>query len=151
MLRYLSPHFSLEELTASQTAARLGIDNIPPPHIVTNLKRLAETLEQVRALLKRAVLVTSGYRCPELNKAIGGSRTSAHMQGLAADFISPGYGTPYEICAALTLSNIHWDQVIHEFGRWVHIGLADEPQRQQVLTAAHTPHGTHYTVGLHAV
>lgn len=134
--QYLTPHFSLTELTASQTAARRGIDNTPNAEHRRNLKRLAQTLEQVRSLLgNRAVLVSSGYRGPALNTAIGGSRTSAHMSGLAADFTVPGFGTVFQTARAIAASDIVYDQLIHEYGSWVHLGLAADgatPRRQNL-------------------
>ena len=130
----LSTHFSYEELTASQWAARAGILNEPGPVELENLKRLAATLELVRYALGCPVIITSGYRCPEVNRNVGGSSTSMHVQGLAADFIAPGYGTPYQVAKKLlSVEAVKFDQCIHEFGRWVHLGLAvtgKEPRLQ---------------------
>jgi zinc D-Ala-D-Ala carboxypeptidase len=112
----LSENFSLEELTASETAARKGIDNTPSEEVINNLKRLAAALQEVRALLNhRAILVSSGYRSPELNQAVGGSATSDHCKGLAADFICPSYGTPNDIVRAIAASGLSFKQVIREF------------------------------------
>lgn len=130
----LSPHFSLDEFTTSQEAVRRGIRNEPGEDGLKNLRKLADTLEQVRALLGHPIVISSGFRCRELNKAIGGSKTSAHMTGRAADFTCPGFGTPFEVAQAIAASGIVFDQLIHEYGRWVHIGIADIP-RQELLTA----------------
>lgn len=132
----LTPHFTLEELTASDTAARRGLDNTPQPAIVENLHALAEVLEQVRAALDRPMLISSGYRSPKVNTAVGSKPTSMHIQGLAADFICPQFGTPLEVAEEIAAAGIRFDQLIHEFGRWVHIGirLPDEPWRGQLLT-----------------
>jgi len=131
----LTKHFTIEEMTQSETAARRGIDNSLPPELTPNILTLCETLENIRKILdNRSIIITSGYRCPELNKCIGGSIMSSHMQGLAADFICPSYGSPYRICQALA-PIVEFDQLIQEFGRWVHIGLSEIP-RQQILTAA---------------
>jgi hypothetical protein len=146
----LTDHFSLEELTQSETAARRRIDNTPSPAVVENLTRTAQTLEQVRALLgSRPVLVSSGYRSPALNAAVGGAASSAHMTGLAADFICPGFGSPLEICRKIAASNIVFDQLIQE-GTWVHVGLAPAgpKPRQQVLSASFGPGATTYVNGL---
>lgn len=146
----LTDHFSLAELTQSETAARRRIDNTPSPAAIENLTRTAQTLEQVRALLGgRPVLVSSGYRSPALNAAVGGAAKSAHMTGLAADFICPGFGSPLEICRKLAASNLSFDQIIQE-GTWTHIGLAPVGQkpRQQVLTANFGPGATTYANGL---
>lgn len=146
----LTDHFSLEEMTASETAARRGIDNTPSPAIIKNLTRTAQLLERVRVLLgSKPILVSSGYRSPALNAAVGGSKTSAHMQGLAADFICPGFGTPLEICKLLDSLGVNFDQLIQE-GTWVHIGLAADgvKPRRQVLTAKFSQGGTTYGGGL---
>lgn len=146
----LTDHFALSELTQSETAARRGIDNTPSSAIVENLTRTAQTLERVRALLgSKPILISSGYRSPALNKAIGGASNSAHVQGLAADFICPGYGSPLDICKRLVSAGLEFDQLIQE-GTWVHIGLAASGQRprQQVLTAHFGGGSTSYSTGL---
>jgi hypothetical protein len=135
----LSPHFTLQEFTYSETASRQGLDNTPTPEAYINLQRTAEVMEEVRRICgSNAVTITSGYRSPEVNAATGGSSTSAHMSGLAADFIIPGYGDPYDVCKAIEpyLSTLDVDQLIWEYGDWVHLGLCpltDEP-RCQCLT-----------------
>jgi zinc D-Ala-D-Ala carboxypeptidase len=133
----LTEHFSLAELTASATAAQQGIDNTPSAVIVKNLTRTAQILERVRVLLGSVPMrVSSGYRCPALNAAVGGVRDSAHLNGLAADFVCPGFGTPLQICRRLESLGVDFDQLIQE-GTWVHIGLATDgvKPRRQVLTA----------------
>lgn len=128
----LSPHFSLAEFTASSKAVQLGIDNTPPAHIVENLKRVAILLEEVRELAGHAVGITSGYRCPTLNKAVGGEPVSAHLLGLAADIHV--VGIPHkELALMIRDSGIEYDQLIYEID-WVHIGLAEGKLRQQDLT-----------------
>jgi zinc D-Ala-D-Ala carboxypeptidase len=125
MPRSLTEHFTLDELVLSQTAARLGIDNTPPPDVVRNLRRLATVLEEVRTLLGAVpILVSSGYRSTALNKEIGGSKRSAHMEGLAADFTAPAFGTVMQVARTVAGSELAYDQVIHEYGRWVHLGLS---------------------------
>lgn len=138
----LSPNFHLTEFTTSQTASRRGIDNTPSPAIIVRLKRTAAGLEKVRARLGKPILVSSGYRCPALNKAVGGSPTSDHMEGDAADFTSPGFGSPLNICRAIAASDIDFDQLIDE-DTWVHISFGPR-NRRQVLTK--TKGG--YAVGL---
>lgn len=134
MPRYLSEHFSLDELTQSNTAARRGIDNTPSPGIISALTRTAALLETARKILRGApIVVSSGYRCKALNDAVGGAKASAHISGLAADIICPAYGSPFEVAQALAASKLAYDQIIHEFGQWVHIGLApmgEQPRRQ---------------------
>jgi zinc D-Ala-D-Ala carboxypeptidase len=125
MPKNLTDHFTLEELTISQTAAREGIDNTPDAAALANLRTLAAVLERVRSALgNHAVAVSSGYRCPALNAAIGGSKTSAHMDGRAADFIVPAFGTVLQTARAIAASGIGFDQLIYEYGRWIHLGLA---------------------------
>lgn len=135
----LTPHFSLEELTASQTAARLGLDNTPDEAALANLGRLATALEDVRILLgDRPVLISSGYRSPAVNAAVGGASSSAHTKGLAADFTCPGFGSPLAVCRALEphFARLGADQTIHEYGAWVHLAVAaaDAVPRLMALT-----------------
>jgi hypothetical protein len=128
----LSPNFTLEELTLSQTASRLGLDNTPPPEVLEHLKATALRMEAVRALLMRPILVSSGYRSQQVNAAVGGVANSAHCQGWAVDFICPSFGDPFHICAAIAASPLEFDQVIQE-GTWVHISFAPS-MRKQCLT-----------------
>ena len=133
----LSPNFALDELTASETAARHGIDNTPDEATIQNLTRLANTLQEVRALLgNKVIIVSSGYRSPELNQKVGGSATSDHCKGLAADFICPSYGTPDEIVRAVMASAVPYKQVIREFDKWVHLSIPEEgeaPRKQALI------------------
>lgn len=141
---YLTQNFSITELTVSQTAARRGIDNTPPPVAVNNLRALASVLEDVRRLLGHPILISSGYRSPALNQAVGGSINSQHCVGEAADFTCPKFGTPYEVADAIMRSNIHFDQLIYE-GTWCHLSISPVP-RHDVLTARFRP--TRYERGL---
>lgn len=141
----LSPNFALAEFITSQTAARRNIDNAPPPDVIDRLKATAAKLELVRAFLGKPLLISSGYRSPALNKAIGGAANSAHVLGYAADFICPGFGSPLAVCKALAGSGLAFDQVIEEMGRWIHISFGPR-MRGQVLTMK----GGKYTVGLAA-
>lgn len=129
----LSEHFTLEELTFSQTAIRKGINNEPSATIKSNLKVLANNLEKIREILLSPIHISSGYRCAELNKAIGGSAKSAHIDGYAADFTAPKFGNPESIVRTLKRHGIKCDQCIME-GNWVHISFAPT-MRNQFLTA----------------
>src|SRR2546428_8128826 len=112
----LSAHFSLEELTASEIAARAGIDNAPSAEVVRNLARLAEGLELVRlALGNKPVHITSGYRSARLNQMVGGSKNSIHIQGLAGDILSPAFRPPLEVCPGTPRSGTPTDQITHAF------------------------------------
>lgn len=132
----LTDHFSLEELTFSQTALRKGINNVPSSEVKKNLLLLAQNLEKVRSILMSPIRISSGYRSPELNKAIGGVSNSAHIDGYAADFTSP-FGTPFAIVKKLKDAGIKCDQCIMEggnIGGWVHISFAPA-MRNKFLTA----------------
>lgn len=144
----LSPHFTLEELVASQTAVRRSIDNTPTPAVVTNLIRLAALLERVRSLVGKPIAVSSGYRSPTLNSWVGGASNppSAHTLGLAADINCPGM-TPRALAEMIRDSDIGFDQLIYE-GTWVHIGLAAADLRHQVLTANFSGGRVSYSRGI---
>jgi len=133
----LSPHFWLSECTVSGMATRRGIRNEPVGSQLENLRRLAQCLEVVRSnLVGHPILISSGFRNSQLNALVGGSRTSAHLDGRAADFTCPGFGTPRQICEQLVTAGVVFDQLIYE-GTWVHLGIPvwGEAPRQQVLTA----------------
>ena len=129
----LTPNFSLAQLIRSDTAERDGINNTPPAELIPNLRLLAEGLEAVQALLGAPLDISSAYRCEELNRAVGGTGTSQHIEGLAADFTCPGFGSPMDLAAAIRSSALDFDQCILEFGRWVHLSVSSEP-RKRVLT-----------------
>lgn len=126
----MSRYFTLAEMTVSETAARKGLDNTPTGEALENLKRTMLQMDRIRAALGKPIVVTSGYRSPAVNKAVGGSATSAHCKGLAVDFTCPGFGTPLEVAKAVAALGIEFDQLIHEYGTWVHIGFAEKPRRQ---------------------
>lgn len=129
----LSKNFTLDEFTISQTASREGIDNTPTPEVLDRLKNTAECLEQVRKILGYAVNISSGYRSPELNKAVKGATNSQHLLGEAVDFTCPKFGTPRQIVNKLKNSSVNFDQLILEFDRWVHISFTKGSNRKQVL------------------
>jgi hypothetical protein len=139
MTTKLTEHFTLEEFTASQTASRMGLNNVPPEGSQerANVQRTAETLEKVRLILgEKPVLISSGYRSPEVNRAVGGATNSAHLSGLAVDFTCPGYGTPLDVCHALQphMADLGIDQLIYEYASWVHLGLSAGEPRHMALT-----------------
>lgn len=135
----LSEHFSLDELTASQTALRKGIDNTPPPVVTEKLRMLAATLEQVRKLLgNNPIHISSGYRCLALNRAIGSGNLSAHVLGYAVDFTCPSFGAPKEVANKIAESPIRFDQLIYE-GTWVHLSI--DPRNRRELLTAHFKNG----------
>lgn len=118
----LTEHFTLEELTVSESAARQGLDNTPTGEALENLKRLAEFLEDVRELLTKPIKINSAYRAPAVNAAVGGSKTSQHCLGCAADIRVSGM-TPDEVVRAITASDLDYDQCIREFDSWTHVSI----------------------------
>ena len=142
----LTQHFTLAEFTDSPTALRRGISNSPNDTAIGNLQRVADTLEQVRALFGVPLVISSGYRSAALNAAVGGAKNSAHQTGLAADFTVPGM-TPSDTAKAIAKSGIEFDQLIYE-GTWVHIGLSAGAPRREVLTAHFGGGGVTYTRGI---
>jgi hypothetical protein len=142
----LTTNFTLEELVASQEAARKGIDNTPPPEVIERLKVLCAGLEQIRTLLRCPIHVSSGYRSPEVNAAVGGAVNSQHMRGEAADILVPLYGRPADVCFAIAGSDIAFDQLILEFNSWAHVSFVPYGPRRSILT---TRSGGGYIEGLH--
>lgn len=128
-MTHLSAHFTLAELTVTDTEE----DNTPSPTALRRLAGTARRMEAVRALLKKRIIVNSGFRSTAVNKVVGGSSTSAHALGYAVDFVCPSFGDPLAICRAITASNIAFDQLILERNLWVHISF-DPRLRQQVLS-----------------
>lgn len=147
----LTDHFSLEEMVASQTASRARVDNTPSEGDLFNLRRLAVVLESARSLVG-PIIISSGYRSPALNAMVGGNRHSAHMRGLAADFICPSFGSPFAVARRIMQSEMmdEVDQLILEFNGWVHLAITEEGlvPRQKVLTIRSAAEG--YQSGLMA-
>lgn len=143
----LTADFHLSEFLRSDKAVRLGLDNIPDALAMASIRNfLAPGMQQVRDLIGAPINISSGYRAPQVNAAVGGSRSSQHMQGLAADFTSPFFGTPLQIARAIVASHIKFDQIIQE-GSWVHISFSAKPRRS-VLTAKFTNGVASYLHGL---
>jgi zinc D-Ala-D-Ala carboxypeptidase len=149
MTERLSPHFTLEELTRSATAVRKGIRNVPGPGEIAALKLLCEkVLEPVREHFGKPVIVTSGYRSPRLNTAIGGSASSQHCKGEAADFTVYGVSN-FEVCDWIH-RKLNYDQLIYEFGEagWVHCSYSAHRMRNAELTATRRGGRTVYLQGI---
>jgi len=140
----LTAHFTLEEFVISQYAVRFNVDNTPSDEVVDNLRALASYLEDLRALIGQAIVISSGYRCAVLNSATGGARGSAHLTGYAVDILSPAFGTPLSLCRAVVSLDQPFDQVIHEYGRWTHVSIDPKMRRQQLTICS----GTGYRSGL---
>jgi zinc D-Ala-D-Ala carboxypeptidase len=122
----LSPNFSLEELTRSETAARNGWDNTPNDAELENLKRLAALLQQVKSAVGgRPVMINSGFRSKLVNDAVGSRDTSQHRLGCAADLRVPGM-SPREVIEACIAAKVPFDQIILEFDSWTHISIPNK-------------------------
>ena len=134
----LSDNFTLEELTESATAKRLGIDNKPSEQIRLNLKALCEkVLQPLRNKFRNPIRISSGYRCQALNKAVGGVSTSQHLKGEAADI---NIGIPsnrklFEVAEKMIKEGqLEVGQLINERGyQWIHISLPDKKHKNQIL------------------
>ena len=150
----LTENFTLSEMTKSETALRHDMDNSPPQEITSNLQALAvHVLQPVRNHFARGVKVNSGYRSPDVNAKVGGSRTSDHCRGMAADIEIPG--VPNHELAEWIRSNLLFTQVILEFytqgvpdSGWVHVSYDHENLKKQALTAVKEDGKTVYLQGL---
>ena len=150
----LAENFTLSEMTKSETALRYDMDNSPPQEITSNLQALAvHVLQPVRDHFARGVKVNSGYRSPDVNAKVGGSRTSDHCRGMAADIEIPG--VPNAELAEWIRSNLLFTQVILEFytqgvpdSGWVHVSYDHENLKKQALTAVKEDGKTVYLQGL---
>jgi hypothetical protein len=150
----LSPNFSLHELTKSETALRLDLDNTPDDEATENLRLLCEkVLQPVRDHFGKGVKVNSAYRSPESNAAVGGSKTSDHCKGMAADIEIPGVANAD--LAQWIMDNLDYTQLILEFytpgipdSGWVHVSYDPANLKKQELTATKVAGKTTYLNGL---
>jgi len=144
----LTEHFTLAEMTHSNTAVRKGIPNVAPSNVVKAMTTLCEkVLEPVRAHYGRPVRVFSGYRSPRVNTAVGGAASSQHCLGEAVDFVVPGVSN-IEVCRWIE-ANLRYDQLIREFGEsgWIHVSYGPK-MRNQELSAVKRGGKTVYLPGL---
>lgn len=131
-------YFTLEELSASTEAQRMGIDNTPTPEARANLTALVEAvLDPLRERYGYSIMVSSGYRCPRLNKAVGGAATSQHVDGEAAD-IYVARAKDNAIIFSLIYYLLPFDQLIWEMGddehpAWVHVSYHEGNNRRECL------------------
>jgi hypothetical protein len=130
----LSPDFNLDEFIVSQAAERFGYNNTPNEQVISNLRELCvHVLQPLREMVRVPVIISSGYRCPSANAVIGGKYNSQHLEGKAADFSVPG----------MTLSEVFntvykylpYDQLIYEFGRWIHVSYDGKNNRYQASSS----------------
>ena len=158
---YVTANFNMRELTHSNTAVARKLSNKPGTVHEQNLVAATVNLFQpIRDILGQPMIINSGYRSPAVNKAVGGSSTSAHGIGFAIDFVSPKFGSSTDIAKTLVKElkarNIKFDQLILEFpdqaGSWIHIGYKNSAgqQRGQILTAKKIGGRTKYLSGIHA-
>jgi hypothetical protein len=126
----LTEHFSLEELT---TTSHREFDNTPNEAELANLQKLAEFLEEVKALLDgKPIMINSAFRSKQVNDSVGSKDTSQHRTGSAADIRVPGM-SPDAVVRALVASDLPFDQVIREFDAWTHISISPTPRRQALI------------------
>ena len=130
----LTEHFTLEELIRSDIALKLGVENKPNNSQYKNLINLAVFLEQVRKLIGKPIIISSGFRCLEVNAAVGGRPNSDHLYGRAADTKVQSL-TIKQYFKLLADSDLQYDKIIIEFNRWVHISIPpeDKPARRMKL------------------
>jgi uncharacterized protein YcbK (DUF882 family) len=150
----LTKNFTLAEMTKSETALRHGLENNPGEQELAAMKLLAEkVLQPVRDHFGRGVKVNSGFRHPDVNQKVGGSRNSDHTRGQAADIEIPGI--PNADLAQWIVDNLEFRQCILEFytpgvpdSGWVHVSYVAEDNKKQVLTATKENGKTVYLNGL---
>ena len=150
----LTQNFSLAEMIKSETALRQGLDNDPGETEIENLRALCENvLQPVRDAYGRGVKVNSGFRHPDVNAAVGGSRTSDHCKGMAADIEIPGVANAD--LAEWIKDNLEFTQLILEFytpgvpdSGWVHVSYDPNNLKKQALTALKENGKTVYKAGL---
>ena len=150
----LTTNFSLAEMTRSDTALRLDLPNTPSQEQITNMQELAfNVLQKVRDHFAKGVKVNSGFRHPDVNAKVGGSKTSDHCKGMAADIEISGVANAE--LAQWIVDNLNFRQVILEFytpgipdSGWVHVSYNPSDNKKQVLTATKKDGKTVYLLGL---
>ena len=124
-------YITVNEMLHSQTAEKLNIKNVPnDPIVMENLEYTIEQLDELRRLYEHPIIITSGYRCPALNKAVGGKPNSQHVKGQAADLKWD------ENLLQFIIENFHYDQLIEETSKrtkWIHISFNKEKERMQYI------------------
>ena len=133
------PEFCQDTLCHSDTAMQCGLDNNCPPELLGNLSRLSALLGEIQQSLNLdagALKINSGFRAETLNAKVGGVPNSQHCLGLAADVVCPEFGTPYDLAIAIAQLPCEFDQLILEFGQWVHVSaaLAGQAHRRECLS-----------------
>lgn len=133
----MGKYFTINELTKSSTASRLHINNTPSQEVKDNLNKLIDNvLDPLRELYGKPIIVNSGYRCPKLNKAVGGARNSQHLTGQASDIrtVANTKESNKQLFDIIRNSKLPFDQLINEYDfNWVHVSYGPR-NRRQVLT-----------------
>lgn len=133
----MGKYFTINELTKSSTASRLHINNTPSQEVKDNLNKLIDNvLDPLRELYGKPIIVNSGYRCPKLNKAVGGARNSQHLTGQASDIrtVTNTKESNKQLFDIIRNSKLPFDQLINEYDfNWVHVSYGPR-NRRQVLT-----------------
>lgn len=124
-------NFKISELIHSDTAVLHNINNMPDINSLDNMIDLIfYVLQPIRDRLKKPMIITSGYRCKEVNRLVGGKDTSQHLKGQAVDFVIQGM-KPSEVVQFIRNTYIEYDQLINEYDKWVHISFNKGNNRQQ--------------------
>lgn len=144
----ISNHISIAESTRSNTAARLGISNIPDGDTINNMRKVAKKVfEPLREWVGEPIKINSFYRSPDLNTAIGGSKKSQHCKGQAIDIDDTYCSATNAEMFTYIKNNLDFDQLIWEFGDasnpdWVHVSyVSSEKNRNRILTASKDNNG----------
>ena len=132
----LTEHFTLSEFVRSETATNKNIDNMPTPDVVDNLRNLcSNVLEPARLAFGSPIYITSGYRCPALNKAVGGKPTSQHLRGEAADLQVRGIENLRKLYKLIRDNGV-FDQLLYESNgatKWIHVSYKSSGNRRQAI------------------
>lgn len=137
----LSKYFTIQEMSASELAVRKNINNDPDQESLENLKSLClDVLDPVRELLRAPIHINSGYRNKDVNKAIGGASTSQHVKGQAADIVPQSIDLKWAYEQIMN-SSIEFDQLIFEFGQWIHISYVKGGKNRRECLRAYKANG----------
>lgn len=148
----LTPNFSLDEFVHTN---HRNINNSLPDELFNEAVKTCQMLERIREYLSTLagkdipINISSGYRSPKLNRAVGGSKNSDHTRAQAADWTARKFGTPYQVCKALEpkIDELGIGQIIHEYGRWIHTSAvkpARPVNRIITISSSGTAVGIHY-------
>ena len=151
-MNWTGKYFTLEEMVASPTAKRKGINNSPSETVVANLRNLVKNvLDPLREAWGAPIVVTSGYRSSKLNATVGGARNSAHLYGYAADIrtLSDRPSENKKLRDLLIELDLPFDQLIDEYGcDWIHVSYKSSGNKHQLLSAVKKDGRTVYQSGI---